>query len=429
MVIDVVMPKMGESITEGTILEWYKKIGDEIEQDETLLEIGTDKVDSEIPSPSSGVITMIMAEPNDVVDVGEVIARIETDSKSVNLEKSSEVPKDQKPIEKPEKVVKEKDVQIQNEQKPFNISSSTKGPILSPAVTKLANQEGISFSELALIKGTGKLNRITKKDLEMYLSSGNRSIDKSSMQLPKESSLSFEFASNSKTDKLDNMRKRISEHMRYSLNTSAHVHIMNEVDMTDIVNFVKREEASFRSKEGFNLTITPFIIFSLAKVLNEMPELNSSLDGDLVIQHPQINMGIAVSVDGGLMVPSINNCDEKNLLGICRDLNAIVQKTRERAINPDDLQGSTFTLSNFGVFGATIGTPIINQPNVGILGTGVIKKQPVVIEKNDLDVIAIRQMMMLSLGFDHRLIDGAGGALFLSKIKNILENFNFENIL
>ena len=429
MVIDVVMPKMGESITEGTILEWYKKIGDEIEQDETLLEIGTDKVDSEIPSPSSGVITMIMAEPNDVVDVGEVIARIETDSKSVNLEKISKLPADEKLIEKPEGVVKEKDVQIKSEKKSFNLSSSTKGPILSPAVTKLANQEGISFSELALINGTGKSGRITKKDLEGYLSSGNRSIDESSIQLPKESSLSFEFASNSKTDKLDNMRKRISEHMRYSLNTSAHVHIMNEVDMTDIVDFVKREEASFHSKEGFNLTITPFIIFSLAKVLNEMPELNSSLDGDLVIQHPQINMGIAVSVDGGLMVPSINNCDEKNLLGICRDLNDIVQKTRVKAINPDDLQGSTFTLSNFGVFGATIGTPIINQPNVGILGTGVIKKQPVVIEKNDLDIIAIRQMMMLSLGFDHRLIDGSGGALFLSKIKNILENFNFENIL
>ena len=429
MIIDVVMPKMGESITEGTILEWYKKIGDEIEQDETLLEIGTDKVDSEIPSPSSGVITMIMAEPNDVVDVGEVIARIETDSKSVNLEKISKLPADEKLIEKPEGVLKEKDVQIKSEKKSFNISSSTKGPILSPAVTKLANQEGISFSELALINGTGKSGRITKKDLEGYLSSGNRSINESSIQLPKESSLSFEFASNSKTDKLDNMRKRISEHMRYSLNTSAHVHIMNEVDMTGIVDFVKKEEASFHSKEGFNLTITPFIIFSLAKVLNEMPELNSSLDGDLVIQHPQINMGIAVSVDGGLMVPSINNCDEKNLLGICRDLNNIVQKTRSKAINPDDLQGSTFTLSNFGVFGATIGTPIINQPNVGILGTGVIKKQPVVIEKNDLDIIAIRQMMMLSLGFDHRLIDGAGGALFLSKIKNILENFNFENIL
>ena len=429
MIIDVVMPKMGESITEGTILEWYKKIGDEIEQDETLLEIGTDKVDSEIPSPSSGVITMIMAEPNDVVDVGEVIARIETDSKSVNLEKISKLPADEKLIEKPEVVVKEKDIQIKSKKKSLSISSSTKGPILSPAVTKLANQEGISFSELVLINGTGKSGRITKKDLEGYLSSGNRSIDESSIQLPKESSLSFEFASNSKTDKLDNMRKRISDHMRYSLNTSAHVHIMNEVDMTDIVDFVKREDASFRSKEGFNLTITPFIISSLAKVLNEMPELNSSIDGDLVIQHPQINMGIAVSVDGGLMVPSINNCDEKNLLGICRDLNDIVQKCRIKAISPDDLQGSTFTLSNFGVFGATIGTPIINQPNVGILGTGVIKKQPVVIEKNELDIIAIRHMMMLSLGFDHRLIDGSGGALFLSKIKNILENFNFENIL
>ncbi|MDG1223682.1 MAG: E3 binding domain-containing protein, partial [Candidatus Marinimicrobia bacterium] len=176
MIIDVVMPKMGESITEGTILEWYKKIGDEIEQDETLLEIGTDKVDSEIPSPSSGVITMIMAEPNDVVDVGEVIAKIETDSESVNLEKISKLPADEKLIEKPEGVVKEKDVQIKSEKKPLSISSSTKGPILSPAVTKLANQEGIGLSELVLINGTGKSGRITKKDLEGYLSSGNRSI-------------------------------------------------------------------------------------------------------------------------------------------------------------------------------------------------------------------------------------------------------------
>ena len=432
MVIDVVMPKMGESITEGTILEWYKKIGDKIEQDETLLEIGTDKVDSEIPSPSSGVITMIMAEPNDVVNVGEVIAKIETDSNPVNIEKISQSFKDDKPIEKPKKkpeeILREKDVKIKNEERSINISSLSSGPILSPAVTNLANQEGISFSELELIEGTGNLGRITKKDLEKYLSLGQRSIDRSSMLVPKKPTLSFESSSESKTNKIDNMRKRISDHMRYSLDTSAHVHIMNEVDMTSIVDFVRKEEASFRSQEGFSLTITPFIIFSLARVLKEMPELNSSLDGDLIIQHPRVNMGIAISVDGGLMVPSIANCDEKNLLGICRDLNIIVQKTRAKAISPDDLKGSTFTLSNFGVFGATIGTPIINQPNVGILGAGVIKKQPVIIEKDGLDVIAIRQMMMLSLGFDHRLIDGAGGALFLSKTKNILENFNFENL-
>ena len=432
MVIDVVMPKMGESITEGTILEWYKKIGDKIEQDETLLEIGTDKVDSEIPSPSSGVITMIMAEPNDVVNVGEVIAKIETDSNSVNIEKTSQPFKDDKPIEKPKKkpeeILREKDVQIKNEERSINISSLSSGPILSPAVTNLANQEGINFSELELIEGTGNLGRITKKDLEKYLSLEQRSIDRSSMLVPKKPTLSFESSSESKTNKIDNMRKRISDHMRYSLDTSAHVHIMNEVDMTSIVDFVRKEEASFRSQERFSLTITPFIIFSLARVLKEMPELNSSLDGDLIIQHPRVNMGIAISVDGGLMVPSIANCDEKNLLGICRDLNIIVQKTRAKAISPDDLKGSTFTLSNFGVFGATIGTPIINQPNVGILGAGVIKKQPVIIEKDGFDVIAIRQMMMLSLGFDHRLIDGAGGALFLSKTKNILENFNFENL-
>ena len=281
---------------------------------------------------------------------------------------------------------------------------------------------------MELIEGTGNLGRITKKDLEKYLSLEQRSIDRSSMLVPKKPTLSFESSSESKTNKIDNMRKRISDHMRYSLDTSAHVHIMNEVDMTSIVDFVRKEEASFRSQERFSLTITPFIIFSLARVLKAMPELNSSLDGDLIIQHPRVNMGIAISVDGGLMVPSIANCDEKNLLGICRDLNIIVQKTRAKAISPDDLKGSTFTLSNFGVFGATIGTPIINQPNVGILGAGVIKKQPVIIEKDGFDVIAIRQMMMLSLGFDHRLIDGAGGALFLSKTKNILENFNFENL-
>ena len=225
------------------------------------------------------------------------------------------------------------------------------------------------------------------------------------------------------------MRKKISEHMRYSLDTSAHVHIMNEVDMTGVVNFVKKKGKSFYDDEGFNLTYTPFIIYCTVKVLMEMPEFNSSFDGQSQMQHENVNMGIAVSIDNGLMVPSILKCDEKNLLGICRELNEIVKKTRNGKIIPDDLQGSTFTLSNFGIFDAIIGTPIINQPNVGILGTGKIVKKLVVIEKNDKDIIAIRNMMMLSLGFDHRLIDGAGGAKFLLKIKNYLENINFENLL
>ena len=228
---------------------------------------------------------------------------------------------------------------------------------------------------------------------------------------------------------IDNMRKEISDHMRYSLDTSAHVHLMNEMNMTGVVNFVKKREKSFYDDEGFHLTYTPFIIYCTVKVLMEMPEFNSSFDGQSQIKHDNVNMGIAVSIDSGLMVPCMLKCDEKNLLGICRELNEIVEKTRNGTISPDDLQGSTFTLSNFGIFGALIGTPIINQPNVGILGTGKITKKPVVIEKDDKDIIAIRNMMMLSLGFDHRLIDGAGGAKFLLKIKNHLENIDFESLL
>ncbi len=229
--------------------------------------------------------------------------------------------------------------------------------------------------------------------------------------------------------KIDHMRKMISEHMRYSLDTSAHVYIMNDVDMTNIVNFVNENEDSFLSEEGFNLTITPFIILATVNALRDMPEMNSSIDGESIILHDSINIGVAVSIDGGLMVPTIPNCDEKNILGLCRELNNLVVKTREKNISPDELHGSTFTISNFGVFDAVIGTPIINQPNVGILGTGKIKKQPIVIEKNNTDIIAIRSMMMLSLGFDHRLIDGAGGAMFISKIKNNLENMNLESLL
>ena len=309
------------------------------------------------------------------------------------------------------------------------MESGSNNAIITPAVATLASQEGIALNELSQVVGTGKNGRITKKDLEKYIALNDKPGLKKIIENSKETDLNDVKTHDGEKVKIDNMRKRISEHMRHSLETSAHVHIMNEVDMTSVVNFVKKEEDLFLSKEGFNLTYTPFIIHSIIKALKEMPEMNSSFDGELITKHENINIGIAVSVDGGLMVPCIKKCDEKNLLGICRELNAIVKKTRTKTIEPGELQGSTFTLSNFGIFGATIGTPIINQPNVGILGTGQIKKQPVVIEKNDTDVIAIRQIMALSLGFDHRLIDGAGGAKFLLEIKNNLENLNFESLL
>tara|TARA_B100000579_G_scaffold130577_1_gene105374 strand:+ start:34 stop:1332 length:1299 start_codon:yes stop_codon:yes gene_type:complete len=432
MIVDVVMPKMGESITEGTILEWYKKIGDSIEKDETLLEIGTDKVDSEIPSPESGTVCDILANPNDVIDVGNVIARIDTDGGSHQPTEKIEKPEksedsEESEIKKPPKVHKKVK---KNEQGTIKISKSvgSDNAILTPAVIKLAGQQGIRLGELEMISGTGANGRITKKDLQYYINSNTSS---KTQPVKRETSKPGSLVVNSDGEKIkiDHMRKMISEHMRYSLDTSAHVYIMNEVDMTNIMTFVNENEGSFLSDEGFNLTITPFIIHATVNALKDMPEMNSSIDGESIILHNSINIGIAVSVDGGLMVPTIFNCDEKNILGICRDLNTLVTKTRAKSISPDELQGSTFTISNFGVFDATIGTPIINQPNMGILGTGKIKKQPIVIEKNNTDIIAIRSMMMLSLGFDHRLIDGAGGATFISKIKNNLENMNLEDLL
>ncbi len=432
MIVDIVMPKMGESITEGTILEWYKNVGDSIEKDETLLEIGTDKVDSEIPSPVAGTICDILVNPNDIVDVGNVIAKIDTEGGSYETSEKIEEPEKIEESEEP-KIKKQLEINRKPKKREKGTIKTSKSvasnsAMLTPAVIKLAGQEGIRLSELEMISGTGGNGRITKKDLQHYIISNTSSKPKP-IKRHTSKPASLVVNSDGKKIKIDHMRKMISEHMRYSLDTSAHVYIMNEVDMTNIVNFLNKNEDSFLSEEGFNLTVTPFIILATVNALKDMPEMNSSIDEESIILHNSINIGIAVSVDGGLMVPTIANCDEKNILGICRDLNTLVTKTRAKSITPDELQGSTFTISNFGVFDATIGTPIINQPNVGILGTGKIKKQPIVIEKNNTDIIAIRSMMMLSLGFDHRLIDGAGGATFISKIKNNLESMNLESLL
>ena len=433
MVVDVVMPKMGESIMEGTILEWYKKVGDSIEKDETLLEIGTDKVDSEIPSPASGTISEILANPNDIVDIGKVIAKIDTVGSDIQEQKTEvKEPKSAKDKEVaiPSKSMPSTEKKVQKTQKNIivKMSDNTNSAILTPAVMKIASQQGVRLSELELIDGTGANGRVTKKDLQNYINTKTDS-DFKPIKKSVTKPVSLPSIQDGKKIQIDHMRKMISEHMRYSLDTSAHVYIMNEVDMTNIVQYVDEKEESFFAEERFKLTYTPFIILATVNALKDTPEMNSSIDGDSIIYHNSINIGVAVSVDGGLMVPSIFNCDEKNLLGISRDLNAMVDRTRKKSISPDELQGSTFTISNFGVFDATIGTPIINQPNVGILGAGAIKKQPIVIERDNSDIIAIRSMMMLSLGFDHRLIDGAGGAIFIAKVKENLENMDFKDLL
>jgi len=440
MIIDVIMPKMGESVTEGTILEWRKSVGDKIELDEILLEIGTDKVDSEIPSSASGIIVEILAKPNDVKEVGEVIAKINTNIDSTNeiemtLNKESQ----------------DNDVEIPENTKTFKSSDdkslksslgSNNKKFYTPVVMKIAAERELPLNELELIPGTGRGGRVTKKDILNYCESRDlqstkiesSSISKNIPKVTKEILSSqtksiIEPTSSGSTEEMGHMRKMIAENMRQSLDTSAHVYVMTDIDVTRIVDFVKQKSSNFLDREGFKLTYTPFIIYAVVKSLHDFPEMNSTLLGTSITYNNNINIGIAVSLDDGLMVPTIFNCEEKNFLGLCRSVNKIVDKTRKKQISIDELKGSTFTISNFGVFGVTVGTPIINQPNVGILGVGAVKKKPVVIESDLDDSIAIRSIMAISLGFDHRLIDGSGGAQFIQQLKFYLETIDLEKIL
>jgi len=430
MLVDVVMPKMGESIMEGTILEWRKKIGDKVEKDELFLEIGTDKVDSEIPCLEAGVIVEILASANDVVDVGTVIARIETDESLVDVASPSK-----KPIEIPESKSLNKSIMGEPPPRKKNKIDSSKlqngKKFYTPVVLKIASQEGIPLNELEQISGSGRGGRVTKKDVLNYVESYKaiqiQAVDETS-------TLSHDPITNSsiqpgRTEEIHHMRKLIADHMKKSIETSAHVYVMTEVDMTPIVDFVNENENNFLSREGYKLTYTPFLVDAVVKALQDFPEMNSSLFGTSVTYHKNINIGLAVSIENGLMVPAMFNCEEKNFLGLCRTVNDVANRTRNKQISADELKGSTFTISNFGVFGVTIGTPIINQPNVGILGVGAIKKQAVVLESTQGDAITIRSMMMLSLGFDHRLIDGAGGAKFIERIRYFLETMDLKQAL
>ena len=427
MNIDVIMPKMGESITEGTILEWKKNIGDEIKQDETLLEISTDKVDSEIPCVESGTLVEILAEVNEVVDVGKTIAKIETkttvEGKNNTLDSSSKEKELEKVLQEKIQTPAEQIVPSNKNSAKVDLSENTAN-FLTRAVMKAAREKNISTNELGQIKGTGRKGRVTKKDILNYSKLNTDAV----LDLDKNTMENTSFAVATHTEEMDNMRKIIADHMKKSLDTAAHVHVVNEINMTQISNYIKNNDASFIETEGFNLTYTPFILDAVIKALKEFPEMNASINNTAVTYHKNINLGIAVALDSGLIVPVMYNCEEKNFLGLCRSLNDIASRSRSKKINPDELSGSTFSISNFGVFDVTIGTPIINQPNVGILGVGAVKKRAVVVEHSSGDSIGIQSMMNLSLGFDHRLIDGSGGARFINAIKKYIESSNLENL-
>lgn len=421
MIVDVIMPKLGESITEGTIIEWRKKVGDTIAEDEILLEIGTDKVDSEIPSPAGGVVVELLAQTNDVVPVETVIARIDTGNEVESVKDSDEVENTESEVpEKKEKIelAKKPKAKIKTE---FEVGEKARTKIFfTPLVKSIARQEGLTETELAAIPGTGRGGRVTKKDILAYLEAGRRAItapDASGITLSDE------------VVEMGRMRQIIAAHMRSSLDTIAHVHVVSEVDVTNMVEYVQHQRGVFQQQEGYKLTYTPFFIMATVKAIKDHPMMNASLEETKIHHHRNVNIGLAVAVDKGLLVPVIPKCEELNFLGLCRRVNDISRRARLGEISPDELQGSTFSITNYGVFGNLYGTPIINQPNSAILGIGAVKKRPVVHETSQGDAIVIRSMMYLTLGFDHRLIDGAGAGKFLKRVVYYLEHMDTTGLM
>lgn len=414
MKVEMVMPKLGESITEGTILKWLKKEGDVVEKDELILEISTDKVDSEIPTPVPGKIVQILAHEGDVVEVGKPIAIIATEGEASDAKTAAaeETPK-----------AETAESEGKTEQAPISKKEKPKGRrFYSPVVMNMAQEHGIGMDELEKIEGSGINGRVTKKDLLRYLEQKKQAPKAETGTMPSAAPQTVVSGTEVEVLPLDNMRKRIAEHMVHSKHTSAHVSLYTEVDMQNVVKIIERNKAAFKAREGFSLTYTPFIVEATVKALKEFPLLNASLDGDRILVKKFYNIGIAVALENGLIVPNIFQADTKNLLGLARAVHDVATRARNKRLNPDEIQNGTFSISNFGVFGTTIGFPIINQPQVAIMGVGAVKKRPVVIN----DAIAIRPIMYLSLTIDHRLIDGAMGSQFLERVREYLESYNPE---
>lgn len=445
MQVEVVMPKMGESIQEGKILRWLKKPGDKIEKDETILEISTDKVDSEIPSPSAGILTNIVVPEGDTVDVGTVIAMIETDAAAAKIDASVAVsPHPASHISKQETEPTSGPTKPAASKKPSfaEIVSGTARPrngnrFYSPLVRSIAKKESVALEELDQLAGSGMSGRVTKHDILDYLTkrtarpvvvpaprheTGVPSADIKELQKKYPAPL-YEVV------QMDNVQIKMAEHMVKSVQTSPHVQAISECDVTAIVNFRVTHAERFEQQEGYKLTFTPFFISATIRALKEFPIVNSSIEGDKIIYKKFINFGMAVAAPTGLIVPVIRNAEEKNFLGIARAINDLAIRTRNRKLTPDEIQGGTFTITNYGVFGNTVGIPIINPPQVAILGVGAVKKRPIVItDAAGSDAIAIRSIAYLTLSFDHRIIDGAIGGQFLAKVISNIEQFDFKKV-
>lgn len=429
-IVDVVMPKMGESIMEATVLKWHKQVGDTVKMDETLLDIATDKVDSEVPSTGAGVITELLYKENDVVPVGAVIARINAGGAVAAAPA-------------PSPVVAAAPVAAAAVAAPVAVAAthqaSSGARFYSPLVLNIAGTEGISMTELENIPGTGNEGRVTKKDILAYVA--NRAaapVVAAAPQpaptpapaapvvaAPKPAAAPMVVSGNVEIIEMDRMRKLIADHMVRSKATSPHVTSFTEADVTNIVKWRDRNKSQFEKKYGEKITYTPIFFEAIVNCIRKFPMINSSLDGYNIIMKKDINLGMATALpSGNLIVPVIKSAETKNLLGLTKDVNALANAARNNKLKADDTQGGTFTVTNVGTFGSLMGTPIINQPQVAILAVGAIKKRPMVLETEDGDVIAIRHMMYLSMSYDHRIIDGSIGASFLSAVAKELEAFD-----
>lgn len=441
--VDLVMPKMGESIMEATILKWHKKPGDPVKMDETVLEIATDKVDSEVPSTTEGTVSEILFNVNDVVPIGTVIARIKTGAESpqptvdstqpVNVTVDSSFAEIETGNEKRGTVVQTPISKPQTQ----NLNGNR---FYSPLVLNIAAQEGISMTELENISGTGNEGRVTKKDILQYITQRNTGKTQTSKPEPRQeeaqtmiipvnkverSPAPTTYSGNVEIIEMDRMRKLIADHMVRSKHTSPHVTSFTEADVTNLVMWRDKVKKEFEKREGTKITFTPLFIEAIVRCIKKFPLVNSSVDGDRIIVKKDINIGMATALPGGnLIVPVIRNADQLNLVGLAKQVNNLADNARNNKLRPEDIADGTFTLTNVGTFGSLMGTPIINQPQVAILAVGAIKKRPVVVETPHGDSIAIRHMMYLSMSYDHRIVDGSLGATFLTAVANELENFN-----
>lgn len=435
------LPKMGESVAEATVTNWLKNVGDTIAADEAVLEIATDKVDSEVPSEVSGVLTEILFNVNDVVAVGQTIAIIETEGAVTGsdipvAETAAEAasPAQAEAIEQTITAVKE------SVAAPVDFSESDK--FFSPLVKNIAKQEGVSVAELEGIAGTGKDGRVTKNDILEYVEkkNGQPTVDCTQRSATATSTSGAPTANNQQSTikavpvsvngadeivEMDRMRKLISGYMVQSVQTSAHVQSFIEVDVTNIVKWRDKVKGAFENREGEKLTFTPIFMEAVAKALKDYPMMNISVDGEYIIKKKNINLGMAAALpNGNLIVPVIKNADQLNLVGMAKAVNDLANRARIGKLKPDDTQGGTYTVTNVGTFGSVFGTPIINQPQVGILALGAIRKVPAVIETPDGDFIGIRQKMFLSHSYDHRVVDGALGGQFVKRVAEYLEAFD-----